>query len=94
MPEGTIVVEILDGYGIEVAIERFVNEIHDDNKNSGPDGLPADQESGRRSLRRNNSTRKFRGNFGVSKHDRNLCRPFHLYSKEGIPILKKNHTYE
>ena len=31
---------------------------------------------------------------GVSKHEGNLCRPSHSFSKEGHPTHKKNRSYE
>ena len=95
------VVKIIDKYGIEVAIhsianpehttyvaisteeERFLNEIHDRKE---------ELRSRIRKKWRKKSNQMPQGNLGISKHDGNLWRPYHPYSKS-ITIHKKIHSY-
>ena len=77
--------------------ERLVNDIHDHKLElRSSDELLADlQESGRSEVfEERKSNQKLQGNLGVSKHEGKLCKPSHLYSKEGVPIHKKIQSYE
>ena len=73
--------------------ERFVSKIHDhwQELRCGSELLAHLQESGQKW--RKKSDQKPEGNLGISKHEGNLCRPCHPYSKS-IPVHWKNHSYE
>ena len=113
IPEGTTIgpvlevhfVKILDGYGIEVAIQSIAHPYIQRNRafcewNSWSQTRAQVQQwiapkpSRTRKKWRKKSKQKPQGNLSVSKHEGILCRPYHLYSKKGIPIHRKNHSYE